>query len=109
MPRFIPNATLVALLASSSSTTQAFTIELAATGQFAVQGSTTYRSIEPPVTFLVQPSPFGRPVLITSGPLAARLLDPKRVNRAPADPEVIRVDTSRWRENFLPLHLQRPT
>jgi thiol-disulfide isomerase/thioredoxin len=108
MTRFIRNAALVALLASSSSTTHAFTIELAATGQFAVQGSATYRSIEPPVAFLVQPSPFGRPVFITSGPLAARLLDPKRISRDAADPEVIRVDTSGSQEDFLSVRLEGP-
>ena len=61
--------TLVTLLAASSSG-HVFAMELAATSQFVVQGSPTYRSIDPPAAFVVQTSPFGRPVFITTGPLA---------------------------------------
>ena len=108
MSRFISNSLLVTLLASFPSATHAFTMELAASSEFAVQGSTTYRSLEPPAAFLVQPSPFGRPVLITTGPLAARLLDPRRITRDGADSEVIRVDTSGPQENFLSVRPEGP-
>src|SRR5262249_20460667 len=71
------------------------------TSQFVVQGSAIYRSIELPASFLVDPSPFGRPALITTGRLAARLLDPQRISRDPAQPDVVQVDTSGPQENFL--------
>lgn len=92
---------LLTLLASGAS---ADTIEFAATGQFAVQGSAVYRSVELPARFLVEPSPFGRPVLVTTGPVGARLLDPGRVTHDAADPEVVRVDTSGPQEGFLSVH-----
>jgi thiol-disulfide isomerase/thioredoxin len=101
MRSFIWKAVLVALVACFSSAADAVTVELAPTSQFAVQGSTTYRSIELPASFLVDPSPFGRPVLITTGGLAARLLDPKRITRDAADPDAVRVDTSGPQEDFL--------
>jgi thiol-disulfide isomerase/thioredoxin len=106
MTRVISNTVLVTLLASFGTGAHASTIELAATGQFAVQGSETYRSVEPPAVFLVQPSPFGRPVLITTGPPAARLLDPKRISRDAADSELIRVDTSGSQADFLSVRLE---
>jgi thiol-disulfide isomerase/thioredoxin len=91
----------VALLASGAS---AETIELATTSQFTVSGSAVYRSVELPVRLLVDPSPFGRPMLVTTGPLGARLLDPRRVTRDGADPEVVRVDTGGPQEGFLSVH-----
>jgi thiol-disulfide isomerase/thioredoxin len=97
----IPPTVLVMLLASAWTPAHAVTLELASTGQFEVQGSAVYRSAQPPPTFLVQPSPFGRPVLITTGPVAARLLDPARISRDPSDAEVVRVDTSGPQEDFL--------
>lgn len=108
MMRFAFKAILVTLLVSSSSARHVFAMELAATSQFVVQGSATYRSIDPPAAFLVQPSPFGRPVFVTTGPLAARLLDPKRISRDPTDPDVIRVDTSGPQEDFLTVRLRGP-
>jgi thiol-disulfide isomerase/thioredoxin len=101
MTRLILNAVLATLLASSWSVTHAETIELATTSQFTVQGSSTFRSVELPAAFLVQPSPFGRPVLITTGPLGARLIDPARISHDATDPDVIRIDTGGWQENFL--------
>jgi thiol-disulfide isomerase/thioredoxin len=91
----------VALLASGAS---AETVELATTSQFTVSGSAVYRSVELPVRLLVDPSPFGRPMLVTTGPLGARLLDPRRVTRDGADPEVVRVDTGGPQEGFLSVH-----
>jgi thiol-disulfide isomerase/thioredoxin len=108
MTRLLRKTLLIMLLVGSSSATHAATIELAATGQFAVQGSTTYRSIEPPAAFLVEPSPFGRPVLITTAPLAARLLDPKRISRDAADTEVVRVDTGGWQDDFVSVRVEGP-
>jgi len=107
MMRFTFQAALVTLLASSTAP-HAFAMDLAVTSQFVVPGSATYRSIDPPAAFLVQPSPFGRPVFITTGPLAARLLDPKRISRDPIDPDVIRVDTGGSQEDFLTVRLQGP-
>ena len=108
MMRFTLKATLLTLLLSFSSARHAIAMELAATSQFVVQGSATYRSIDPPAAFVVPSSPFGRPVFITTGPLAARLLDPKRISRDPTDPDVIRVDTSGSQEDFLTVRLHGP-
>ena len=106
MNRFTANALVVPLLASSWAAGHAFAMDLAATSQYVVKGSATYRSVEPPAAFLVQPSPFGRPVFITTAPPAARLLDPKRISRDAADPDLIRVDTSGSQEDFLSVRLQ---
>lgn len=105
---FIWKTVLVTLFASLWSAADAVTLELALTSQFAVQGSTTYRSVELPPSFLVEPSPFGRPVLIRSGGPTARLLDPKRITRDAADPDVVRVDTSGPQEDFLSVRLDGP-
>jgi len=96
------------LLVISLSARCVLAMELAATSQFVVPGSATYRSIDPPAAFVVPTSPFGRPVFITTGPLAARLLDPKRISHDPTDPDVIRVDTSGSQEDFLTVRLQGP-
>lgn len=106
MSQIILRTVLVALLASGA---YAEAIELVATGQFEVQGSTVYKSAEAPPTFLVLPSPFGRPVLVTTGPLGARLLDPARIARDAADPEAVRVDTSGPQTDFLLVHPDGPS
>jgi thiol-disulfide isomerase/thioredoxin len=106
MTRFTSKRLLITLLVSFSSARHTFALELAATSQFVVEGSATYRSIEPPAAFLVQPSPFGRPVFITTGPLAARLLDSKRISRDAPDSDVIRVDTGGSQEDFLSVRLK---
>jgi len=99
---------LVALFACPWSAAHAVTLEFGLTSQFAVQGSTTYRSVELPPSFLVEPSPFGRPVLIKSGGPTARLLDPNRLTRDAADPDVVRVDTSGPQEDFLSVRMDGP-
>jgi thiol-disulfide isomerase/thioredoxin len=86
----------------------ALTVGLVATSQFVAEGATVYRSLDLPVTFLVDPSPFGRPVLVTTGPLGARLLDPARIVRDPADPDTLRVDTGGPQEDFLSVRLDGP-
>ncbi|HLK11155.1 MAG TPA: thioredoxin family protein [Candidatus Binatia bacterium] len=105
---FFVYAVPVALLARFAGTAHAFTIELVATSQFAAQGAAVYRSLDPPEAFLLQPSPFGRPVLITTGPLGARLLDPARISHDAADPDVLRVDTSGPQEDFLSVRADGP-
>jgi thiol-disulfide isomerase/thioredoxin len=101
MSRFILRTMLLALLASRSIPAYGAVVELALTGQFEVPGSEVHRSLQFPSAFLVSPSPFGRPVFITTGPLMARLLAPARVTRDAADPDVVRVDTSGAQEDFL--------
>jgi thiol-disulfide isomerase/thioredoxin len=108
MTRFIRKAALLAVLVGSSYTRSGFAMDLAATSQFVVQGSSTYRSIDPPAAFLVQPSPFGRPVFITTGPVSARLLDPKRISRDASDSDLIRVDTGGSQDDFLSVRRQGP-
>lgn len=92
---------VVTLLATCGGSAYGAVVELAPTGQFEAQGAEVRRSLQLPVAFLVSPSPFGRPVFITTGPLMARLLNPARITRAEADPEVVRVDTSGPQEDFL--------
>ena len=106
MTRFTSNTLLITLLVSFSSAWHAGAMDLAATSQFVVQGSETYRSIDPPTAFLVQPSPFGRPVFITTGPPAARLLNPKRISHDTGDADLIRVDTGGSQEDFLSVRLE---
>jgi len=101
MSRFVPGTVLVTLLASCWSFAHGAIVELVPTGQFEVQGSEVHRSLQLPAAFLVSPSPFGRPVFITTGPLTARLLVPARLSRDEADPEIVRVDTSGPQEDFL--------
>ena len=57
---FIWKTVLVTLLASSWSAADAAILELTPTSQFAVQGSTIYRSVDLPPSFVVEPSPFGQ-------------------------------------------------
>ena len=106
MTRFGSNAIVITLLVSFSTARDTPAMDLAATSQFVVQGSRTYQSVDPPPAFLVQPSPFGRPVFITTGPPAARLLDPRRVSGDATDSDLIHVDTSGPQENFLSVRLQ---
>ncbi len=101
MSPFALRTLLVTLLASCWGSAYGAIVELAPTGQFEAQGAEVRRSLQMPAAFLVSPSPFGRPVFITTGPLTARLLNPARITRAEADPEVIRVDTSGPQEDFL--------
>jgi thioredoxin family protein len=101
MTRFVVRTALVTLFACCWSSAHGAIVELAATGQFEVQGSEVHRSLQPPAAFLVSPSPFGRPVFITTGPLTARLLAPARISHDEADPEVLRVDTSGPQEDYL--------
>jgi thiol-disulfide isomerase/thioredoxin len=108
MIRSVPALALGVLLASAGAAAHAATIELVATSQFVADRATVYRSLEPPVTLLVEPSPFGRPVLVTTGPLGARLLDPARVARDPADPDAMRVDTGGPQEDFLSVRPDGP-
>ena len=105
---FIWKTVLVTLVASFWSAADAAILELTPSSQFVVQGSTTYRSVELPPSFLVEPSLFGRPVLIRSGGPTARLLDPKRITRDAADPDVVRVDTSGAQEDFLSVRMDGP-
>ena len=102
---FVWKTVLVTLLASCWSAADAAILELTPSSQFAVQGSTIYRSVELPPSFLVDPSPFGRPVLIRSGGPTARLLDPQRITRDAADPDVVRIDTSGPQQDFLSVRL----
>ena len=105
---FVWKTVVVALVVSWWSAAHAEPLELEPTGQFAASGSAIYRSIELPASFLVDPSPFGRPVLIMTGRLSARLLDPKRISRDAADPEVVRVDTGGPQEDFLSVRVDGP-
>ncbi len=100
MTRLPLSVTLAALLALAGGTARGETIQLGTTGQFQVEskgapeaGAKVYRSLEPPWRFLVKTAAFPRPVYITIGPTAARLLDPARATSDPADPDVVQVDT----------------
>jgi thiol-disulfide isomerase/thioredoxin len=95
--------TIVTLL--SSSLLHAAAIELAVTGQYQVQDAQVYKSIQPPAAFLVLGSRFGRPVLITTGPVGARLLDPSRVRKDDPPAETVRVDTGGSQQDFLTVRM----
>jgi thiol-disulfide isomerase/thioredoxin len=106
MTRLLPIPTLiVTCLAASGTSVGAALIEVAPTGQFQVQDARVYRSVEPPPKFLVLGSRFGRPVLITTGPLGARLLDPGRVQTDAPPAETVRVDTGGSQQDFLTVRM----
>jgi thiol-disulfide isomerase/thioredoxin len=99
---------LVAALVLWCTAAEASIVELAATGQLQVEAdkgvgpdTRVYRSVEMPMALLVQGSPYGRPVFITTGPTTARLLEPSRVSPDPAHPDVVRVDTSGPQADYL--------
>jgi thiol-disulfide isomerase/thioredoxin len=98
MIRFVP---FVILLAAAWSPVAGASLELAPTGQFQVKDAQVYRTLEPPPRFLVLGSRFGRPVLITTGPIGARLLDPARVRRDDPPAETVHVDTGGPQQDFL--------
>lgn len=98
MTRIVPLLLLVASLALPA---RAATVQFASTGQFQVQArgsvdpnARVYRSVLPPWQFLVMTFAFPRPVLVTTGPAGARLVDAKRVTPDPADPQSVRFDTT---------------
>jgi thiol-disulfide isomerase/thioredoxin len=108
MTRFIVPAVLAALVATASGRAHGATMELVGTGQFRVQskGATdpdarVYRALVPPFAFLVFTPAFRRPVLVTTGTRAARLVDPARVTHDADDPEIVRLDTAGPQEDFL--------
>jgi len=96
---------IVTLLLAAGSPAAGGMIELAPTGQFQVQDAQVYRSLEPPPRFLVVGSRFGRPVLITTGPIGARLLDPARVQRDAPPAETVRVDPGGPQQDFLTVRM----
>lgn len=85
------------------------------TGQFQVlskggvdPAGKVYRSLTPPWQFLVETPVFPRPVLITTGPMSARLVDPARVTPDAADPEIVKVDTGGAMDEALALRPDGP-
>jgi thiol-disulfide isomerase/thioredoxin len=55
---------------------------------------------------LVDQTPYGQPVLITTGPTTARLLEPAHVTPDPTNPDIVRVDTSGPQSGYLKVALQ---
>jgi thiol-disulfide isomerase/thioredoxin len=103
---------LVAALLLSAATASESVVELTATGQLHVVArgapseARVFRSAGMPMTLLVDQTPYGQPVLITTGPTTARLLEPARVTPDPANPDVVRVDTSGAQSGYLQVRLQ---
>lgn len=98
MTRIVPILLLLATLAAPA---RAATVQFASTGQFQVTArgavdpnARVYRSLVPPWQFLVMTFALPQPVLVTTGPAGARLVDPKRVTPDPADPQTMRLDTA---------------
>ena len=101
MTRLLLPTLLSVALAAPGSVAHAETLQLGQTGQFQVEVRGTierdakvYRSFTPPQAFLVNTAAFRRPVLITTGPTSARLIDAARVVPDTADPQIVRVDES---------------
>lgn len=104
---------LAAALLLGATGARADVVELAATGQLHVEttrgpmpDSRVFRSTSMPMVLLVEPTPYGQPVLVTTAPTTARLLEPARMTPDPANPDVIRVDTSGSQSGFLQVRLE---
>ena len=104
---------LVATLVLCAATAGAAVVELTATGQLHVEAARggapearVFRSAGMPMTLLVDQTPYGQPVLITTGPTTARLLEPARVTPDPTNPDVVRVDTGGPQSGYLQVRLQ---
>jgi thiol-disulfide isomerase/thioredoxin len=67
-----------------------------------------YRSFQPPQAFLVNTAAFRRPVLITTGPTTARLIDAARVAPDAADPQIVRVDESGPVQDLMRVRFEGP-
>jgi thiol-disulfide isomerase/thioredoxin len=94
---------------------RAATIQLGQTGQFQVEvrgaierEAKVYRSFTAPQAFLVTTTAFRRPVLITTGPTSARLIDTARVAHDAADPQIVRVDESGPVEGTMTVRFEGP-
>jgi hypothetical protein len=101
MMRLLLPTLLTLALATPGSRAHAAPIQLGQTGQFQVEvrgaverDAKIYRSFTPPQAFLVTTAAFRRPVLITTGPTSARLIDAARVVHDATDPQIVRVDES---------------
>jgi thiol-disulfide isomerase/thioredoxin len=115
MMRFALSSLLAVALSAPGSPVRAATVQLGQTGQFQVEvkgsiepDAKVYRSLTPPQSFLVSTAAFRRPVLITTGPTSARLLDPARVLQDPADPQIMRVDTSGPVQDLMTVRMEGP-
>jgi thiol-disulfide isomerase/thioredoxin len=96
MMRLLLSTLLPLVLAAPA---HAASLQLGQTGQFQVEvrgaierDAKVYRSFTPPQAFLVNTSAFRKPVLITTGPTSARLIDGARVVPDASDPQIVRVD-----------------
>lgn len=114
MIRFVPLTALATLL-SLPLVAGAAPVLLGTTGQFQVlskgavdTSAKLYRSLTPPWQFLVDTPVFPRPVLITTGPTGARLIDRARITADPADPEHVRVDTGGSMDDILSVSFDGP-
>ncbi len=112
MTRIVPILLLLATLAAPA---RAATVQFASTGQFQVKArgsvdpnARVYRSVLPPWQFIVTTFALPRPVLVTTGPAGARLVDPKRVTPDPADPQIVRFDTAGPVEDLLTIRFEGP-
>lgn len=114
MIRFVPLTALAALL-SLPLAADAASILLGTTGQFQVlnkgavdPSAKLYRSLTPPWQFLVDTPVFPRPVLITTGPTGARLVERSRITADPADPEHVHLDTGGSMDDVLSVSFDGP-
>lgn len=117
MTRIAPLLLLAAIVAGpvAGPTAHAATVPFAGTGQFQVQIKGTadpmarvLRSLLPPWQFVVMTSAYPQPVLITTGPVGARMIDPKRLTPDPSDAQLMQLDTSGRVENLLAVRFEGP-
>ncbi|HEV7732689.1 MAG TPA: thioredoxin family protein [Candidatus Binatia bacterium] len=115
MTRIVPSLLISLVLAATGRPALAATMQFASSGQFQVQAkgapdpmARVFRSALPPWQFLVMTSAYPRPVLVTTGPVGARMIDPKRVTPDPADAQVMQLDTSGPVEDLLTISFEGP-
>ena len=115
MMRLLLTILLTLALGAPGSRAHAAPIQLGQTGQFQVEvqgaierDAKIYRSFTPPQAFLVTTAAFRRPVLITTGPTSARLIDAARVVHDAADPQVVRVDESGPVQDLMTVRFEGP-
>jgi len=108
-----PARLLVAALLLLAPAARADVVELSATGQLHVEttrgpseDARVFKSAAMPMVLLVDQTPYGQPVLVTTGPTTARLVEPSHVTPDPTNPDIVRVDTSGPQSGFLQVRLQ---
>jgi thiol-disulfide isomerase/thioredoxin len=115
MMRLVSSLSLLVALALPFGVARAATVQFSSTGQFQVQAkgavdtnARVYRSVLPPWQFIVVTFAMPKPVLITTGPASARLVDQKRVVTDPTDPTQVKFETAGPIEDLMTVRFDGP-